>query len=643
MIKKKQQSYQYKLEQEEKLRKKKQTAEEIYGMPEGPDLVKQLQRQGVLPLDQGTQKNLGKAAQTVAKGASQATQETVKKAAQKQASQVVQQVARPLAPPTPYQQNLAREQGSKERAQGDTARIRSMEEYQQKLLRRLYDPTEGDMKRILSVGQDAWQKEIYRDNDIIQSRIDKMLRGLDQWKQDDKTQHINFANGSPQAVETMEKFQADQQNLKQARREYQSLTNRRYNPTPQDFDEIGRDGPEAWWQNLNNQIDASYQRMKALGQSQHLGRNNNYYAEMEDKQAQWEQSALQANNLDWALSRAEKNSQGYSPGKLIAQGALKRDARPQTQQTVARALEMAGEDPIFAGDGVVAFPETAYLTDDELKTIAYYAGMGDSEAVEDYYQSIVRDLNARRQSANSQKNREHANQNKMAGTMMNVGGNILSPLALVGAAGQNIKNAATGQYAPVDPNGWLMAPAHLAKDSREGIQQDMGPVGKLASDLGLAAINSFIPSGFGSRASQFISAASAGGQKALDGASRDLPAENVLGLGATGALTDFAAGEMNKGKNGGRALANQGEVLWNEAKQRALASGVSQLANQFGELLFAGESADYQRTKRQLMAQGVAEKQAAVLALLEHFLREPILEAGQGALGAADILMKPGK
>ena len=122
-----------------------------------------------------------------------------------------------------------------------------------------------------------------------------------------------------------------------------------------------------------------------------------------------------------------------------------------------------------------AYRASSFLTDQQKETIRRYADAGDFKAVEDYYQSLSRDLETKAQDAIDEAQRKKSGSSGLsaaasapASGVVNIAGGIP---ALGAAVWQHLKNELTGEYTNVNYNSPAFSLVHLSQAMQEGGQR----------------------------------------------------------------------------------------------------------------------------------------------------------------------------
>ena len=570
----------------------------------------------------------GSAAQQVAKTA----QRVATKAQEKSSTGQGTTLPRAIGAQKTYQGYYEQKTNSREAAKAsDTlARLRSMREYRQNLSQRIYSPNDYDQKQIAAKGVEAWQKDIQSQLATLDSRILGMEKEQKQAQEEAKKQRENFlsagyktATGQTARQQSLLKDQqARQQSMEKVRTEIQNRINY---PTKKDLEEIDRVGMDAWKAEMQKDLDYLTQALEKNKKTQQEAGGGDYAAIQRAKRQELE-DVLLAPDARQTIGQAGAKSENILGGMLDGTAKQKRMAQYLMGNTEGQATDET--------------KNLGYATEDEKNTLLYYAGKGDWQAMQQYYEVIERDLQQRRQEETNRQTADWANENKALGVAANIAGNLASPLALLETGGQAIKNAITGENEPVNTASPLMAGAQLQQATQEGITRDMGRTGQFLTNTGLSIGQNLVRLPLGPAAALGSMAASAGGQTALDTAERGGSAGQALSLallsGAAEGLTEKLPLDnifrlAKEGAGGG--LKNAVKAVLRQAGTEAGEETVSEIANTLADNIIMADQSQMEETIRQLMnQQGMSEQEARKAATLQYFVQNPALAAAGGAL-----------
>ena len=571
----------------------------------------------------------GSAAQQAAKTA----QRVAAKAQEKSTTGQGTTLPRAIGTKKTYQGYYDKKTNSREAAKAsDTlARLRSMREYRQNLSQRIYSPNDYDQKQIAAKGVEAWQKDIQSQLATLDSRILGMEKESKQAQEEAKKQRENFlsagyktATGQTARQQSLLKDQqARQQSMEKVR---QQILYRMNNPSWEDREEIKKIGQDAWKAEMQKDLRYINQALEKNKQTQQEAGGGDYAAIQRAKRQELE-DVLLAPDARQTIGQAGAKSSGNDSRWIME--------KETPQKRMAQYL--------LGNTGVQTTEETKnlkYATEDEKNTLLYYAGKGDWQAMQQYYEVIERDLQQRRQEETNRQTADWANENKALGVAANIAGNLASPLALLEAGGQAIKNAITGENEPVNTASPLMAGAQLQQATQEGITRDMGATGQFLTNTGLSIGQNLVRLPLGPAAALGSMAASAGGQTALDTAERGGSAGQALSLallsGAAEGLTEKLPLDnifrlAKEGAGGG--LKNAVKAVLRQAGTEAGEETVSEIANTLADNIIMADQSQMEETIRQLMnQQGMSEQEARRAATLQYFVQNPALAAAGGAL-----------
>ncbi|MBQ9346967.1 MAG: hypothetical protein IJT94_06440, partial [Oscillibacter sp.] len=286
-----------------------------------------------------------------------------------------------------------------------------------------------------------------------------------------------------------------------------------------------------------------------------------------------------------------------------------------------------------------------YLSDAQRKTIAKYAKAGDFQAVADYYNALLPDLN----SAAAKESREKHEKFGEGHTVKSMAtqfalGTAGAPLSLASTVAGNLRNEFTGTYRDIDPNNPAYAMTAAASAQGEGAER------ALRDNVVLSVMR-----GDAVSATQNLALLWLGGGASAAGAQGF-----VLGGMAVSSAGQSAYENLQEGKTAGRALLNAlvdasietgtemanvdrrfkalnqfdpkavGSSLRQLAKQlpsQMIAEGMEEVigneAGQLWDMLSEGGKSEYAQRVENLVSSGMSRKDAEAEATLElHVYRD---------------------
>ncbi|MEG2931517.1 MAG: hypothetical protein RR825_06990, partial [Ruthenibacterium sp.] len=122
---------------------------------------------------------------------------------------------------------------------------------------------------------------------------------------------------------------------------------------------------------------------------------------------------------------------------------------------------------------------------------------------------------------------------------MHAGGQAGSPLALLDVAGRGLKNAASGEYMPLNQNSDAMAAQSLPDAAMTGMQSDMSPAGRTATDLAVGIADNVANFALLGAAAPAVMAAQSGGRGAYDAAQKGATPGQALASGAAQGAAEY--------------------------------------------------------------------------------------------------------
>ena len=601
-----------KKEKEKKPVRERQTAEEIYGMPEGADLTRHLQIGGKLPQDQGRE----------------ATRKLIQ-----------------YAPKQPEHQGYYQnKQNSRENrvALDNARRLKQMKSYRQQLSNRLYAPNSQDEQQINSQGAENWRQDISRQVDTLDQRIQKM-QGQQQQQLSQAFQKLR-AYQSPevrqaqQARQRQKELEADRENrLGTMEKTRQQLKDRLLYPTKGDLAEIDRAGQDAWQQRMQQDLDYLEKAIGKLKGQQ--GRSNEEtYRQVQQAKAAELEDVLLAPDMEETIAKAALKSQNLLGGNYKMRRAARYLTDPDFGEKGQGKLVYREQQDGLLGSRD-AKEDLDFLTDREKRTLLYYAGKGDWATMAQYYDTIERQLQQRRQESANQWAEDQANRHKVAGTVANIGASLFSPLAYGEALGQALTNKITGEDVPVNTASPLMAGAQLAQATQKGITRDMGPVGQFLTGTGLSIGQNLARMPLGPGAALGSMALGAAGSTALEAAERGAGAGQAATLGTLAGAAEALTEKIPLDnlfrlarEGGGEGLKGFLRSTLGQMGSEATEEVISEYANRLADNIILSDQSEMADYIRQLMDQGASAEQARKAAAREFWLKQPALAGLGGAL-----------
>ena len=184
-----------------------------------------------------------------------------------------------------------------------------------------------------------------------------------------------------------------------------------------------------------------------------------------------------ASSPDFAETVARAKQDESLPGNLLTRKIV----------DIARDNANAGKYSIASQGNDTQASKLQLLTDDERNTILYHAGRGEYDKIDDYYDTIERDLNARNSKISNEVSQEFAYEHPFIGGAVSVASGLAAPIAYFANTGHMIKNSVTGKYEPTDINSDWFGGVRVANSTQEGVGSRAydaaggGALGELAS------------------------------------------------------------------------------------------------------------------------------------------------------------------
>jgi hypothetical protein len=286
------------------------------------------------------------------------------------------------------------------------------------------------------------------------------------------------------------------------------------------------------------------------------------------------------------------------------------------------------------------------MTTNEKNTYAYLLAK-DNEAAKQYYKTLTTALNYRVQTKNKKGIADVSNETPAAGVVLQVAGNFVSPLSLVGAGVQTVKNQISGEEKPIDTNSAWYQGSQLKQAATEGVERHVtSTLGKAAIDFGLSAADFASALPFGEVGAVALMSSQAGGETAYNVAQRGGTAEQALGAGVISAGVQLVLNKMTVGnlKNIVNATdagtvkgilkltaANMGK----QAELQGIQGVVTSYADNISDELIMENKSKMKAYMHDLEAMGMSEEQAYRKAITQYYVVEPAKAAGSGALQGA--------
>jgi hypothetical protein len=260
------------------------------------------------------------------------------------------------------------------------------------------------------------------------------------------------------------------------------------------------------------------------------------------------------------------------------------------------------------------------------------------DKAEEYRASIQRRLDQRMSEKISLIEYETAKSNKLAGYAMAAPTAWTTPLAHFEVAYQNIKNAVTGEYEPVNAYSRFQRGVNTAEAIQEALTEDKGWFGKLLARTGFSMIQyvSFLP--LGKQVALIALSSNAAGAAANSALKRGASPEQALAVGTIRGAIEYLTEKLplenlfNLASQGVKFLSFA--TVKNALKQggiETIEEIISEYLGTLSDIAIMGEKSDYAQHKQQLVSQGMSEAEARKGADRQFFVINPLL-AGLGGL-----------
>lgn len=282
-------------------------------------------------------------------------------------------------------------------------------------------------------------------------------------------------------------------------------------------------------------------------------------------------------------------------------------------------------------------PKYTKMTDTEVNIYNYLLAKDGEDSADKYLKSIDADLNYRYTNAMAEGVKEVSDENKVAGTAMNLALSMLTPAAYIETARQTAENKITGKKEKSDPYSGVFGPVNMEQATREGLKQDTGAVGDFAIDTGLSMAQFLTKLPLGENAALAIMGTGAAGQTSKDviqrGGTQDQAMLSSTIAGATEILTEKISIDQLKAfkalpaKNAKSIIKNVLKSSFTEGSEEA----VSDVVNEIADRVIMGDYSNYDLNVASYIKQGMSEQQAKNQARLD-FARQVGLDFAGGAI-----------
>lgn len=381
------------------------------------------------------------------------------------------------------------------------------------------------------------------------------------------------------------------------------------------------------------QQEANYnqsQRSRLVGLA-----NATYQAKQQGDKAMLEREAgtgkVQTQNPTFAQA-------AFGGAEIPDPAAFARDNR-----AAIRAMASGGtinETPALSVD-LQTLNKLGYMTDEEVDTYSRYVARGDAETAQRYLNTIDRELNARETQEITQGVSDSVKNGGVLGKVKGVGLNLASTYATPAGAlevlRQNVKNANTGSYEPIDVNSPLFRGQQVENASREALTGNMGNTGRFVADTLLSVGQNVVryPLGVASLALMGTGAgASTAYQASQEGATSEEAMKLGIVAGAAEVVTEklpldefFRVLESNPASLK-EAIAN----VLRQAGTEFAEETASEYINRVADNVIMGDRSEMEQAVQSLMAEGATREEAERQVMEEYYIRQPLLAGLGGAL-----------
>lgn len=290
------------------------------------------------------------------------------------------------------------------------------------------------------------------------------------------------------------------------------------------------------------------------------------------------------------------------------------------------------------------------LTDEEKKTVLYYASQGDYDSVKGYIKSLDRDINERGAAYEKQQINDMAESGVPgavnAGVLSTMAG-FVSPLSYAETAKQAAKNMVTGNDDPVDVNSSGMVGSRTRENSNQAIMDQINsPVAQFLTSTGLSMVDFATKLPFGPQGALAYMTGEAAGDSAYDYANRGASAGQALAGGTLAGAAAYTAENIlpidrlfEAAKGGVNIFSKAGlKSVLNSAMQEGLEEPAEDYLNMLADAIVMGNDSEFNTYKQQLIASGMDESSAHSDALMKFLVEDPALSFLGGAISGGAFM-----
>lgn len=339
------------------------------------------------------------------------------------------------------------------------------------------------------------------------------------------------------------------------------------------------------------------------------------------------------------LAEMQSVRQNADYQKLVAAGASISNDGAIGSWTAKNPVKYVKENP--TGKSYHGSPQNKlqFLTDEEYQDYNYYLGKGDKKAAQEYLKLLDRQLNARQAQKVDTDWKEISKEHPVLGAVENVtASTFMAPVSFIPTVGQNIKNAVTGEYEPVDPYSPLSLGTVVDSATREGMTEGKPGWQKKLINAGLSIGQSTARLPFGATASLAGAGLNAAGSASQSAAEKGATAEQALTAGLVSGAIEMATEKMPIDRL--FKIAGQGKVGIKKAavewlKQMGVEGSeelISEYANNIADIAILGDKSDYVQYRNQLLQQGLSPEEAERRTATQFFIQNPATAFAGGAI-----------
>lgn len=279
-----------------------------------------------------------------------------------------------------------------------------------------------------------------------------------------------------------------------------------------------------------------------------------------------------------------------------------------------------------------------YMTQAEQNTYNYYLAKEGKEKAQEYLDALDRRLDERRQAALNKENKQNAAENKVSGIVGNLVSSYFTPGAFLETIRQNVENANTGEYAPVNAYSPAMMGVHAQTATQEGVTGDIeSPTLKFLADTGLSIGQNLVrypmgPLGLG------MMGLGAAGSTATEATLRGATADQALELGTIAGAAEVLTEKLPMDnffrllKTGSGSLKSAMLEALKQVGTEASEEMVSEYVNRIADTVIMGDLSEMNQYITELVSAGYSQEEAEKMARSEFYIKQPLLAGLGGAI-----------